>query len=69
MVRYDENNDVFIVKLNKNYLMTEGELKYNNSDLVVSFSGEASKLTSVKVNGEVLDKNNYMVESGSTILT
>ena len=69
MVRYDENNDVFIVKLNKHYLMTEGELKYGGSDIVVKFSGEASKLTSVKVDDVVLDKNNYTVESGSTVLT
>ena len=43
--------------------------KFNDQDLTISFSGELSKLNSVKVNDVELDESNYTKVSGSTIIT
>lgn len=42
---------------------------FNNNDLIFTFSGEYSKLSSVKVNNVELNTNDYMKTNGSTIIT
>lgn len=39
------------------------------SDLVIKANGELSKLTGIKVDGDLIDEENYTLENGSTILT
>ncbi len=43
--------------------------KFNDQDLVIKTNGVLANLISVKVNDEELDSSNYILESGSTILT
>lgn len=47
----------------------KGIKKFNNNDLIFKFSGDYSKLNSVKVNGLELEKTNYVIGNGSTIVT
>lgn len=42
---------------------------FNNNDLTFTFSGDLAKLSKVKINNVELSTNNYIKESGSTIIT
>jgi len=50
-------------------LLSGGNQTYDNKDLVIEFSGKANLLDSVKVNDNILNKDFYNVENGSSIIT
>lgn len=75
---YNNDNTYFIAKIKA----VEEEVEYkildgadqnytinSTSDLVIRANGELNKLTGIKVDGTIIDKNNYTTASGSTILT
>lgn len=74
-----ENDDYFIYTTKEDelgiikvsyYELEEGaNLTYNNKDLTIKTSGRLDLLSSVIVNDKELNKENYVVKSGSTILT
>ena len=41
----------------------------SNTDVVIKASGDASDLEEIQVNGNVLNSNDYKIETGSTVLT
>ena len=74
----DENNKFIMpnsditVFVNYNYLyrFLEGKDQiFNDKDLTVKTNGDISKLLRIEVNNKELDKSNYEIKKGSTILT
>ena len=52
------------------YKILEGDnQKYEGKDLIIKISASFDKFESLKINDEVVDKENYDVVSGSTIVT
>jgi len=72
MIAVIENEDEYETKyyLMRSYKLLEGEEQtYKDKDLTFRFSGELDKVSKVLVNDKELDKENYTLESGSTIVT
>lgn len=72
MLAVIENEDEYETKyyLMHSYKLLEGEEQtYKDKDLTFRFSGELDKVSKVLVNDKELDKENYTLESGSTIVT
>lgn len=64
------SNITLYPKWKYDYKITFGENQdYKKEDLVIKTNGILTNLISVKVNDEELDTSNYILESGSTILT
>lgn len=54
----------------KEYDLLQGEeQKYENDNLIFKTNGDYSLFNNVEINGTELEKNNYVVEKGSTIVT
>ena len=77
-IKIDENNKfimpnsdiIAFVNYEFLYRFIEGEDQiFKDKDLIVKTNGDISKLLRIEVNGKQLDKSNYEVKSGSTILT
>ena len=52
------------------YKFLEGQDQtFKDKDLIVKTNGDISKLLRIEVNDKELDKSNYEIKSGSTILT
>ena len=65
-------NKTLYSKWKFNYKITSGENQTHSEEdkeIVITTNGKLDNLVGIKVNGELLDKSNYKLESGSTILT
>lgn len=65
------NSDIIVfVNYNFLYRFLEGKDQiFNDKDLTVKTNGDISKLLRIEVNNKELDKSNYEIKKGSTILT
>lgn len=64
---YDTNSNLYKVTMYE--LETGSGQTYSNQNLTFKFNGDLSLLSSVKVNGVLLDASNYTKTKGSTIIT
>lgn len=64
-----DTNEKSFIKVTTYTNLENSSKTYNNNDLTLTFSGELSKLNSVKVGDTVLDDSYYTKSSGSTIIT
>ena len=74
----DENNNFImpnsdikvIINYKFLYKFLEGQDQiFNNKDLIIKTNGDVNKLLRIEVNNKELDKSNYEIKNGSTILT
>ena len=50
-------------------IISGGNQTFNDKDIVITANGELNKLTGIKVDGKLINEEDYILESGSTILT
>ena len=70
---YEDTNINVVIALTMEYKIIEGAdsswKRNSKNDIVIRGNGDFAKFQNVKVDGEILDSENYTVEAGSTVIT
>ena len=70
---YEDTNINVVIALTMEYKIIEGAdsswKRNSKNDIVIRGNGDFAKFQNVKVDGEILDSENYTVEAGSIVIT